>query len=547
MLPTLLRRPWLLSCLIGALLAAVLLPISAVVFFQPPSSPSELAIALAYKAAAVVLLVLVARFAIAAVARLRSGDVLAKRWLLASSITLAVNGALLLLIWPGFWLANEYGLLYWIARNGFPVTQSPYTSIEYGAVLNIIPSGVGVVIVQVLFVSAVTGYLVAATAARLSRPRLAYLLLIPFLFLPTLLENLYPMRITPYTYVEILIVFRILVLAGRPRGERGRPAEFLLLIAGIALLAFWRSEGVLWIVAALAVGVLLWRSSVRKIAAVLAAVAIVAGMYGFSTVKADPAYQVISTTLNPLSVMLQKPLRGPHLERDLAALDTVFDLDLVRSMPDADGIPSSYTGKLLRKDAAEHLGEFNRAFLDIVLHNPEAFARARLTTFSDTHFATGGVPWVMGAIAYDERRPMLDNVRDFERDNVLATPLNRHLRSKAVQTILMVDDSWRPLPASALIWNAVPVLIAALVAAIVAAVRRRWIWSILFLGAVLPSAIVILTAPANFFMYYFTPYLVAWFLLTLAAVRTLERRLARRTTAADAKVDGADVPAALPA
>ena len=531
MLSSLLRHRSARAAVIALVVCAILLPLSTFLVYAPIKDKSDIGIAGAMKAITVIVVFVIVYYLLHAIERLKAGDPVYRRWLRVSLVCLAVNAVILLLIWPGFWTGASYGILRGVEANQLPTWQSPLTTIYFAVVVNLIPTGVAIPIVQAVVASLAVGYVVARTADLLAKPRWAYLLVIPFCFIPVVLQNFYPMRISVYAYIEVLVLFRFVLLWLRPEVMRSRPREFAILSVFIALLAFWRSEGVYYLVAIPVLALVLfrpWRKAYRDrrvMAGALAAIAGVAIVYGVSAIKADQSYQVVSTTLNPLSVMLQGDLKGDNLTEDLAVMDEFFDLDVVRKYPDADGIPAHDKGAE-RDDAREHISEYNRAFLDLVLNNPQAFFDARMQTFEDTNFGTGKIPHINRADEYlgTATDGALGSIEWFRSNNALAQPWNADLRNSVVLGTMMVDpESASVTPFGVMVWNVIPALVVAMAGLVIAAFRRSWLFAVLFASTLLRAALVFATAPANYSMYYLSTYLNAWFLAALGIVLIVGR------------------------
>ncbi|AAT88233.1 hypothetical protein Lxx01680 [Leifsonia xyli subsp. xyli str. CTCB07] len=189
----------------------------------------------------------------------------------------------------------------------------------------IIPSPIAPIVVQVLVGSVVVGWLTARTADLLRRSWLGSAMVLPFLLPPILLYNMLPLRTTILLYIEIAILFRLL-LKLRPELLTNRYREFVLLTVAIVVVAFWRSENLLYLlIPYAAVSLRIFRrdpgSSRRALATALVIAAGFSGaMAGVNVVLANSKY-LMTATMNPLSVMLAGNLGGPHLEANLAAID----------------------------------------------------------------------------------------------------------------------------------------------------------------------------------------------------------------------------------
>ncbi|MBX0301947.1 hypothetical protein K2F54_18445 [Cryobacterium sp. 1639] len=552
---TLLQHKLLVSLFLTFLHLFLILPINQAIFFDIPGDDSKKAItSLILRAGFAVLLFgliySVLKFAEGIVA----GGLLYRRWLLAGGVYLLVNVVVLAFIWPGYWVWDEYFLLNGVRDGTLPVWQGLFTGIFYVFCLYLIPTGGGVVIVQVLIASAVVGYVIAQTAGLLKRSWLAGLLLIPLVSAPVLLYNFYPLRLTVYSYLELLVLFRLILIAKGNARTTNRYVEFMALSAAIMLLAVWRSEGVYYLILLpiLFIAFKMFRIKGEKLLALGATVvslAIVLGGYGLNKSATDPRYEV-TATLNPLSVMLQQPLKGDKLEDSLAAIDRVIDLEVVKEMPSAYEIPSFFAGAL-RPDFEANLGGYNRAFLQVVMDNPGAFVSARVDTFIAANALTDRFPQIFGARAYlTEPTPRVLEVRDkFDKNNYFSNALSPEVRDSTIQALLMVDDDGKPSIGAKVTWTVIPVGILLLVALGVGIARKKWIAAglVTLVGARL--VLIFLTAPALYFMYYLPVFLSGWMLLAYYSVVVLDRNfgwvhkttqpvrrlvVSRRTQSADA-------------
>lgn len=464
--------------------------------------------------------------------RLRSGDALYRRWLIVALVYLAINGVVLALIWPGFWVWSEYHILDGVKVGELPAWQGFFTSVYYVLCLFLIPTGVGIVLVQAVLASAIVGYIVAQTAEMLVHKRLAALILIPLLSAPVLLNNLYPLRLTTYSYLEMLVLFRLILIAKGRTKSSNRYIEFVALSAAVMLLAIWRSEGFYYLILIpiLFIAFKLFRipgQRVQSFVAATACILILAAGYSTSKAATDPKYE-ITATLNPLSVMLQEPLHGDNLQKNLEAIDRVVDLQIVREMPSAYEIPSFWSGAL-RPGFEPHLGGYNRAFLDIAINNPVAFLEARISTFLAANALADRFPQIYGAYAYlGEPAPEISkSIAGFDEGNYLSDPLNAELRNRTVQSLLMVDSQGKPSALGKVTWTIIPVGLLLLLALGIAAFRRKWLPVGLILLVIARPVLVFLTAPALYFMYYLPVYMSGWMLLMYFGAITIDRNYDR--------------------
>lgn len=539
-------RPVFSSALFALAVGIPLIAVSSLVAFDspltdaPPSdtgpdydvSPAVLAVAriviwLGIRFVFLVLLAVAIYFARRFFSRVRSGDPVYRRWLIVSSGFIGVNTIVLLLIWPGFWVFDEFYVLADVQENWLGTWQHIFTSIYFGVALTAIPIPSGILIVQYVFASFVAGYVVARSWSLFSRPKLAYLLILPFLFFPVLLFNQFPLRVTMVTYIELAVLFRALVIWLRRDLVTNRYREFFFLTTALTIAAFWRSETapLLLLIPVLAILLRVFRPTeagvpLRRAVAVLIATALAfTGIAGLSVASSSPRYP-ITAALNPLSIMLQEPLGGPNLTRNLEAIDRVVDVQKVREVPDIFNI---HLDRALRPDYRAHLTEFELAYASLVIENPTAFLNARIRTFLATN-SIGDIPGNEiqggGFLAKSAERYL----GAFQARNPSAVPLSEEVRFATVRTLLLVPSGTSPTPLTPIVWTVIPVLLALFVSLIVALFRRCWMFATTFAILLAQAGITFVTAPASYFMYYWAVYLAGWVLVGFFALRPIRAR-----------------------
>lgn len=502
-------------------------------FDAPPVGPGKIAMWLAVRVLAGLVLYAAVFYALRFWERLRAGEPVCRRWLWIAIGVFVVNTVVLLLVWPGFWTNDSYFVMAKAQQNWISTWQNVFTAIYFPVSMVLVPSVIGPVIVQVMFGSIVAGYVVARTVDTLRRPWLGYALLLPFLTLPVLLFDQYPLRSTIHAYVELAVVFRILIVRVRPELVVNRYREFVFLSTAIAVLAFWRTECILYLllIPMLAVTLRIFRRSDvdarrgRAVVAVGLVAAVVVVNVGIAGVLSNAKYTV-TAVLNPLSVMLQEPLGGADLKANLAAIDRVIDLDLVREMPSVYDIPSYWTDRLMRPDYKAHMSEFQRAYVSLVAQNPGAFLEARVRTFLVTN-SLGDFPrrYARGLEVINVGQSLDETRAAFEQRNPSLVPFDRDFQEQAIRAFLLLDAHDDDLPFGALVWNAIPALALMLVFFVASIVRRRWVYAGVLAILLTRAGIVFATAPARYFMYYFFAYLVGGVVILCLGVRGLDRIL----------------------
>ncbi|MBF5080350.1 hypothetical protein [Quadrisphaera sp. INWT6] len=530
---------------VAVLVAAVVLPLTAGWSAPSGQKPVDRVLFTVGRLLAVSLAGLLVAGAVAWAQRVRRGEQHARTWLLASGGLLAVNLVVLLNTWPGYWLWDEYFAVENVRDRIFPSWQSSLTPLLFSTLTDLVPSGAVVVVFQVVLASVVGGSLMAWTWELCRRRWPVVVVTLLLLSPPVLLNNLYPLRLTTYSYLALAVLLRMVVQRLRPDAVRHPHVELALLLTGVAVLATWRTEGFLWLAA---VPYLVLRLGAhrslrgtgprrwRAVAALAAGATALGLVFWLADTTEDPQYRY-TASINPLSVMLQEPLRGDDLAGTLADLDSAVDLDVVRANPNATDVTAYWLGAV-RPDAAAETGRYEAAYARLVLDNPGAFLRARWQTFAATNALDGHLAQVYGASTYtDVPRPdHVERVATSEAQGDVPRPWDRDLRASVVRGLLLVDSDGRPGPLAPLVWTAIPVLLLLAGGLVVTVLRRRWWWASVS-GLLLAQALLVfVAAPASYFMYYLPTYVLGWTLLVLGAALGAHRPrpAASRTDAASA-------------
>ncbi len=175
--------------------------------------------------------------------RVQQGDSRIKRLLTIFLIYFSVNMLLLILVWPGNWVWDEYFILE-AARTllNSEVWQHYITSVFYIMSLMLIPFPAGILVVQISLISALLSGALLMIEEKTKSSKFTYVLLAVFLFPPILRQNLYPIRLSIYAFVEFFYAVYIIRCKEQIFAEHKK-----CILTGMlaVLLAVWRSEGIL--------------------------------------------------------------------------------------------------------------------------------------------------------------------------------------------------------------------------------------------------------------------------------------------------------------
>lgn len=521
--------------LLGALLATTffyiaILPLNEGIAFALPYLNSRAAhVALALKIAGFPIFMSLFYFILFFISRLRARDSFYWSWLKISGIYFGIMGVFFLLIYPGHWVGDEFDVLAGVRNYSIYAWQNYITNIFYTYSLYLVPSGVGIVLVQLTLLSFIIGYVVSLSKMLFKKTNIHYLLLIPFLFFPVILNNFYPLRLTLFSYL-LLLVFAQLIFLHKKILTPKHPRILLLLVSVVlAVICFWRSEGFIYflLLPLFAYELGLLRRIVWRKPSSYAMCAIVIGFFGlaFSITKATTSdlYQV-TATLNPLSTMVLGNLQGKDTSKDLDAINRVVDLSIVKKYAAYSEIPSFWHGAV-RSDYKNHLDGYNSHIYNIFLNNPASFLDNRVRVFLITN-SFGGWPSLGLSQFYNLDPSIVKKVQVFYDTNLLSKPINLDTKLTTTKHLLLVNDQYLPGVLAKIAWSIIPTSLILLILVGVGVSKRRLFTSYITALLLIHGLIIFLTAPASYFMYYFPIYLVGNYIIALFTVQYIDRNRA---------------------
>lgn len=534
-----LQRPIVLSVILSSLFYIFIARHNASIAFSAPDEESIYKLSVLLKLSFWITLTIATYGIIIFINRLRAQDTLFKRWLLYSSIYFFILLAVLLLIYPGHWVWDEFHILESVRTFTPFAWQNYFTNVYYTFSLLIFPSAISIVLIQLVLIALIVGYLATILRSLIQNKYAPYALIAIFLLPPILINNFYPLRITLYSYAEILL-FAYLLYAYIKNKLKLTPKEMVFISFLIGILAFWRTEGIYYLM--LTPILLVYSGLINKnnwqdfkTHAILAPSYIILATLGLVTYISNDSRYSITTMVNPLSMMIHEPLRGSETKEKLAIMNRAIDLDILRRNPSYTEIPSYWNG-LLRPEYSNHMKDFRSAYLYIVVHNIDYFLEARAKTFLATNGLTEQYPPVLpiGLLGRDDQLAEAEKIIAirFESANKFTKPLNPELKQSVTTALLGTDKSGKLTMLGHLFWNLIIPILLLIGVSIHALIKRRAFWVFACIFILLRVPFIFITAPASYFMYYLPVYIsgftVALFYLLLHYRRYHPKKVAKK-------------------
>lgn len=447
-------------------------------------------------------------------------DINTKKYLKYFGIYFTIMIVFLLLIWPGHWVWDEIFIIENTSNCNVFQWQSVITQIYYGVILLLIPHPVAITIIQIILISMIIAYIQTRTELTYNNKWLNLILYGVFLFPSIIINNLYVIRLTIYSYIMLLLAS--ILIFDKINKEEISIAKAILLIILSTLIILWRSEGIIFLVFIPIMLLITYKKLRKPIFATLICAILILNSYIYkSALKKyeDPMYNLV-IYINPLSIMLQQPLNG-DVEEALANLDKVFSIEEIKKYPSYQEIVAYWEGNAIRENYKENADKVMRNVVKIILNNPISFISARLKTF----IASSGMDFTannevdsrfLNLILFNEDSWQ---VKQIQNEYAGFTPINPKLKT-GVETFLMgvikqSENNIQITPIKVIFWNFLPILIIISILLIIKFIKKQWLIFTLCLSILAQAGIVFLTAPASYFMYYFPEYITGILIISI--------------------------------
>lgn len=452
---------------------------------------------------------------------------------------------LLFLVWPGIWRMDEFGILF-EAGKVFPVFWQHYlTSVFYIIALMLLPVPSGVVVLQNACISLIVGWILYRFQKLFlgyKDFKFIYFGYIPFLFLPVLDSNLYPMRMSLYAYLELLLLAEF-VFHFKEKKMSSKNAITLAILS--AVIINWRTEAIYYLLALpVCFLVLFWNIGDRKVKSrfiiwtvaisLVLAVPQKLGENQKQFYKNSHEYELTSMLLPvvPLigHIYMDALLSSYYPEAEEAALSVLEDknapvifkqtcrlylmdrvLDVYKAAKAAaegrTGISLYWSDKeFVRNYTDEQYAVFKKIYWQLVLENPEIFMKERLQTFLQSEDLLENTTELFTK----------ENVPNYEKFKELpmTAPVSNQVRNRLISILELRDfgDYQKKLPGYSLVYSALPAMVLELFILLALLWKRKWGYSLLLASHMAKIPLIFLTAPSRLFMYYYPVYLTGYVL-----------------------------------
>lgn len=466
-----------------------------------------------------------------------------KRLVKYTLIYFCINMVLLFFIWPGIWRMDEFGILNSAVRLLPVFWQNYLTSIFYVFSLMFIPVPSGVIVVQCALISLMVGYIVRFFVETFGKSGL--LAFLPCLFFPVLDSNLYPMRMSLYGFLELFLIVLLFEKQQSQGGSIYREEKninvnavekskagitnlwLFICILG-ALVTVWRTEAVYYFILFPLLLIILFIKSMDKKALVriictylACSLCLFIPQAAGDKLTSGNQYDLTSVVL-PIVPLVGEAYGQEDCREQLTAIDKVIDVEMAAKAAGEgkSGISLFWSRPDFQREYTDgQYKEFKNAYYELIVKFPGVFLKERWDCFIhsvDLLQNTTELFTAEGVVNYD-------TFRDYPG----TAPVSGKMRNtliKGLEWRSMEDYQIKKTGYSFVYGHIVPICIL-LFAWTACLVRRKWKAFFLLSLPLAKAPLIFLTAPSRLFMYYYSLYLMGYFLflyLLLTAFKKVE-------------------------
>lgn len=427
----------------------------------------------------------------------------------------------LLLTWPGIWRNDDIETLLIIQELTIHSWHHLFTSIIYILSLMIIPIPSGVIIILNIIYSIIVSYIINSIVKKIKKPKWyhTFILFIPFLLPAVIDNNLYPLRTIIYGYIELFTVFYIINIYKENKKLTLR--QIIVLLLSTVILITYRSEAIIFI---LLIPIFLITYQKNKIITrkqlITFLIIILIAIVGINKINKNILIEQygdkyrITLSDGFIKDAIDIAIKEKN-EKALEAFNKAFSIDQIKENPNI------WIGKMrVKNPSTQATNEFLKEYIQFVIKHPREFTKNRIESYiySNSFKPNRNLSIFNSSILYDETedKNTLYAYKLVEKtEGRFFHPINRKIRKSTIQLLEGLHEDGTTTIIYTLFWNSLFPSIVIAITSLYLLFNKKWFEFIITISILVKELMVIASAPENYFMYYFSEYLIGFTLLAL--------------------------------
>lgn len=427
---------------------------------------------------------------------------------------------LLICTWPGIFKGDEFYVLQAARSLTLSPAQTGITSLFYIACLRFFPSMASIAFFQILIICCIYSYIFYKLKSIYPGRNLLFCRLVCFL-LPVLDGDLFTLRATLAGWFFLLIMC-MCFFGWKCHFLNMKQLFFVSLLCGLVIA--WRSEFI-YLLPLLPLGMkILYKKSWKQV--IICFLVILISFQCFNipnkiALNGSNKYP-ISLVINPLgNIFAQEEIRGENAYDDIMTINQLIDVQALRIHPSVRNISQYWNIPDILPE--EQLNGFMAASLRLILNNFDHFLYYRWLTFMHTN---GMVPHEINHPTAPTSETIYNLIyygEDYKNNYYFMQPFfGKNVRNALIDFLSCrnyKEDNIKTNILYPVFYNCLPTIILALSLMIFCLIKKKAVPAFILFLTGAQTALIFLTAPAMFFMYYYCFYLTGYF---MSAVTLLE-------------------------
>lgn len=412
-----------------------------------------------------------------------------------------------ILTYPGIWRFDEFIILSYIKHLNFFYWQHWITSVFYIFCLSIVPYAGGIVFIQISIISLIVAYVISEFHF-IFPSKFTWLLLVP-LFFPSIIDNnLYPLRLPLYSYLELLffslVIFKYL--------SKTVITYKNLLCWGIlgSLISIWRPESGFYIVAIPSLIAILFYNQIKLKQLISLIIILITLSVSIIIIQqdgnADKIYK-LSGIVDPLSGILKTDFKSNAKKQDLETINKILNVKILQNQ-NSNAIFLSKDG--FKDTSPQNISALTRVFIKLMIYNFPQFCQQRIEKFVNSN---GIIVYNLCMIDKGMRSEIFDkSIRD-ERAKVFNQIIDENLRTRAINYLEFKNNNnnfSQNTPLFNFFYNPTIGFFMLSVLMIIGAFKRSKLLFFIPALILIQTILTMFTQPANLFMYYLPSYICGY-------------------------------------
>lgn len=433
-----------------------------------------------------------------------------KKAIIAILIYEIINWIVFRLIYPGAWKWDDINIFNNLMESGhLNYWQHYLTIVFYILCLCLFPFPAGIVFIQFTIISVIFGYCFYVVDGCPCGGKWKYISLAPFIFIPTLDFNQWPLRLSLYCMLEVLLV--VLIIEPKIKGKTiwEYPKRCVFIVFLMAVLSNWRTEGLLYVIMIPCCILFLYSRSIcwKKIVIYFVSGIVLTGAISIpqkNGMKHNKDYDLtgILLPLTPLCVEAVKNKDVDIIESIDRVLNVNAIINLYEENSNAMDLFWSDRSRLIRPEFSnDEYSEMKKSYIKLILKYPKVYLQERIQCFLITwrRPGTGSIGWLYTT----------DNisVQYFATHYYMNRPISNRIRV-LVGEILNAEGNGTTLWAFNYFSQALAIVLFTFYL-----LFKRSRWLIVSLMMEVRMVLTFLTAPSTIFMYYYNMWLFGNFII----------------------------------